>query len=215
MAEQKTKEAKQKTSKPNKANTKKCPFCAEDIKVDAKKCIHCEKWLEQQKTETTKEDYKKTSKVPVWAWILIILFFLIIGGCLYFGSETSKQTSKNINQEVKAKEEIKEKTKTVEGAEILDERIEGNVYITNYYVPTATTQKDIEEFAKNISMIRQERGDTHVILRFFDDKQIGSQYYEIDWVSLSPEESDETNSHFIGYYIYNSINGIEEYKDPR
>lgn len=36
--------------------TKKCPFCAEEIKVDAIKCKHCWSFLAEEKKNNNKED---------------------------------------------------------------------------------------------------------------------------------------------------------------
>lgn len=36
--------------------TKRCPYCAEEILVDAKKCKHCGEWLEVQPDKGSKDN---------------------------------------------------------------------------------------------------------------------------------------------------------------
>ena len=46
-----------------------CPFCAEDIKKEAKKCKHCGEWLDKNEnnTETQKTEhiYTKNNQLPI------------------------------------------------------------------------------------------------------------------------------------------------------
>ena len=51
--------------------TKKCPFCSEEINVDAKKCKHCRECLEQP---PTKQEGTPIRKVPYWKALLVCIF---------------------------------------------------------------------------------------------------------------------------------------------
>lgn len=42
-------------------NTKKCPFCSEDINIDAKKCRHCGNWLSSYEDEKNKSSAENAS----------------------------------------------------------------------------------------------------------------------------------------------------------
>ena len=37
------------------AETKQCPFCGEEININAKKCKHCGEWLEETQTEVEEQ----------------------------------------------------------------------------------------------------------------------------------------------------------------
>lgn len=58
------------------STTKKCPFCNEDINVDAKKCRFCGKWLSTYKDEQNKSSSENASDV-VFGCISPLLKFAI------------------------------------------------------------------------------------------------------------------------------------------
>lgn len=61
------------------APTQKCPFCAEEILVDAKKCKHCGEFLEEKPVviEQTSKRYKKQMLVGVTVSVFGTLIFVI------------------------------------------------------------------------------------------------------------------------------------------
>lgn len=48
-------------------NTRQCPYCGEEIKLEAKKCKHCEAWL-------TNSEIKKNVNVVILTIIKWIVF---------------------------------------------------------------------------------------------------------------------------------------------
>ena len=62
--------------------TKKCPFCGEEILAEVKKCKHCGEWMEE---ESNTEDQEKS-----FGWIKRITVTLILAGIgwalFHFGS---------------------------------------------------------------------------------------------------------------------------------
>ena len=59
--------------------TKKCPFCAEEINIEATKCKHCGEIIDKKKLK----DVEKNLDVGIGCLIIIILFIIIISlsGC--------------------------------------------------------------------------------------------------------------------------------------
>lgn len=73
--------------------TKKCPFCSEEIKIDAVKCRYCSEWLSKQKDTKFTSSVKNKSKIsrniinaipfiwnelPVGPRLIIILVLIFI-----------------------------------------------------------------------------------------------------------------------------------------
>jgi len=54
-------------------NTTKCPYCAEEIKGEAKKCKHCGEWLNKN------EEPEKSSTLTVVFGIVTFIAFAFIG----------------------------------------------------------------------------------------------------------------------------------------
>ena len=51
---------------------KRCPYCGEDISINAKKCKHCGEWLEEKSPQIVNEAIAQTEPKPVGQTQVII-----------------------------------------------------------------------------------------------------------------------------------------------
>ena len=94
--------------------TKKCPFCGEEILAEAKKCKHCGEWLDKkEKIPTLENDMIKedtSSDISdIWIYLLGALFFAIGFGAYFFVSNKKEEGNKEYFQERKEQWERKSK----------------------------------------------------------------------------------------------------------
>lgn len=61
--------------------TKKCPYCGEEIKNTSKKCYHCGKWLTDSRVKPRSNQNPKKlkgeSSMKVFYWVLFVLITYI------------------------------------------------------------------------------------------------------------------------------------------
>lgn len=55
---------------------KKCPFCAEEIQVEAVYCRHCHNWLEKSQQVSTEK--QQNSALWIWGWLLFVFTIVYI-----------------------------------------------------------------------------------------------------------------------------------------
>lgn len=82
--------------------TKKCPFCAEEIQIDAKKCKHCGEILDsslRKESSTAQQNKPKKKRIGFWG-IIGIIFVVVIAvnaiktGMDKFSNETAGNNSR-------------------------------------------------------------------------------------------------------------------------
>ena len=81
----------------NSMETKKCPFCGEEILAEAKKCKHCGEWLDKREETILSENKMKDddNSSNGWTHLIEIILFLAIGiGAYFFVSNKIEERNK-------------------------------------------------------------------------------------------------------------------------
>ena len=81
--------------------TKKCPFCGEEILAEAKKCKHCGEWLDRGEETILSENKMKDDDDSSNGWTHLIkgILFLAIGiGAYFFVSNKIEERNKQKRQ---------------------------------------------------------------------------------------------------------------------
>ena len=92
-------------------DTKRCPFCGEEIKAKAIKCKHCGEFLEAESSENTKDlGVEQAPKSSDRSGCLVVFFVLlligIIGAIVSPESNTDNTTSSTEEQTKEVVEQI-------------------------------------------------------------------------------------------------------------
>lgn len=83
--------------------TKRCPYCGEEIMVDAKKCKHCGEWLERDNTThnnvVSQDNLKKSRKNYNGLIVFLIIVAVIISGfCLYSKNKEEEKSTEVVKE---------------------------------------------------------------------------------------------------------------------
>ena len=116
---------------------KKCPFCAEEINVNAIKCKHCGSDLTQTEKDVKETKKKKGSCSKILGYIFIFLFFCVIIG-LAIDSDNPpsdvKTNSSQVKQQPKTEQDnVEQLAATVELHSLIDQ-MKNTGFIVKYEI---------------------------------------------------------------------------------
>lgn len=61
--------------------TKKCPFCAEQLRPEARKCPHCREWIWQPTTRNTRSLEEPPARI--WVWLGSIVVWTLVSNWIW------------------------------------------------------------------------------------------------------------------------------------
>ena len=164
-------------------------------------------------SEEKEANYKKTSRVPIWAWVLIISFFLIIGGCVYFSSTVDEKTSENKNITDSNTDKI------VQEYEYLG--VVSSTGAGKSYGYLLTSSDKSEEYIETLATeIKKEKCSQACIINIYDDEEAFNLDKEYSVLTTSEEMTkwQEDNyvyvaEHFIAYLDFSDLFFYYPFKD--
>lgn len=186
------------------AETKKCPYCAEEILADAKKCKHCGEYLDDSLKNSKKEDVpKKTSNKGC---ILIIIIAIGIILAVFIKNSLDKpsditETNKFIDMkqpEILIPYEIIREWTVPNGGY-------GKVVVVS---PKYRNEQDLR--ALGLNLFYDTRNDRNSFIDVFDDKKAADLSRKV--ANLSEKEGAFFDNHKIGQYTRNINTGYHRFQ---
>lgn len=91
-------------------DTKKCPYCGEEIKSVAKKCRHCGSWLNETTTASVKPNSSSSDnkKYLIIGGTVVVIIAIVVAIFMMSQSTTDKRSSYTDDESVELIEEVTE-----------------------------------------------------------------------------------------------------------
>ena len=196
------------------AETKKCPYCSEEILADAKKCKHCGEYLDdtlkakaQQETKVVAKEgcFLQTLNVGCIA-IIIIVGVLILA--LFLINTFSSKSNESTTIESTESLNIKPPEKLIPYEIIREWKIPnggfGRVIVVS---PQYRNKQDLQALGLNLRY--DTRNDRNSLIEVFDNKKAADLSRKV--ANLSKEEGALFDKHKIGQYFQNINTGYHRF----
>lgn len=194
--------------------TKKCPFCAEEILADARKCKHCDEYLDdslKEKVQSKNTNVEKVSKKPLNRGCLIIVAISI--GFLLVAYIVDNISNKLSRQSTVSKfdesSDIKKPDKSIPYEIVREWQVPNGGYGKIIVIsPQYRNGQDLRLLGLNLRY--DTRYDRNAFIDVFDNKKAADLSKTL--ANLSEKEGALFDKHKIGQYTRNINTGYHRFQ---
>lgn len=196
------------------SDTKKCPYCSEEILADAKKCKHCGEYLDdslKEKAQSKNTKVENVSKKPLNRGCLIIVA-IAIGVILiaYIKDNISNKLSRQSTvNKLDESSNIKQPEKIIPYEIVREWQVPNGGYGKIIVIsPKYRNEQDLRLLSFNLRY--DTRNDRNAFIDVFDNKKAADLSKNI--ANLSEKEGALFDQHKIGQYTKNINTGYHRFE---
>lgn len=196
------------------AETKKCPYCSEEILADAKKCKHCGEYLDEslkEKAQSKNTKVENVSKKPLNRGCLVIVAIAIVVILVVYIKDniTNIFTRQSTVSELSESSSIKQPEKFIPYEIVREWQVPNGGFGKVIFIsPQYRNEQDLRMLGLNLRY--DTRNDRNAFIDVFDNKKVADLSKNIS--NLSEKEGAFFDQHKIGQYTKNTNTGYHRFE---